>query len=895
MSKYINSTWNSVTVFTDKSIKLYRSLLKSSCKKPVDVTFLFRWGSLPLLSARNATIPQGYIFNNVTNQYRVDLQTNGSLVHLNITNPMPGDWYAIAYINQVNDKISQKGLERECYRTFASTLKLNQTREVMTLPIATKYGSLHQSLVFESPTNETELLYKFYVGAKHNSSHDGVKIIIKHCRFVPAPTNGRHSGSSQSGHQTSHSSGNQLVDQWNSLMNSSTCSLLVNYRILGLPSVHQHDHSHRCQPNVTISNQNLNQVHLNKQVDKCIIDLPFHSPNEWNYLQIVPIIPKQLLTSSQYSTTVTNQQRQPPQVWNNNNLQQQQQTNRSKHQHYGSINFTIQILVGKDAFLYSYYNEEQCLNATVTGIVSANNLETSQNINQNNGNNNPSMPYPNYGKRTNEPPTGPLHEHFQPTTVSSTAASETLSTSPSSVVPTTVGESSSMTTVLPISVTVHPTKPRMEVVGKPIQNPVTATPTVMTHLEDDYDQEEEDNFRGEDADRMLSHRKRRQDPNQNQQQQKERKSKADRKKEKEERRLKKLRQKTRQKSKERAQDLCDFDPSKVLQGLDEDDLSNMTTFSVFNLTRYQYNDLFEFRYSHLDVSNFVNQPNSTQFFDVENDRPSLANFTIVPQFDTGGSLTIEFAISPQTDNIFQNVSALLCLTHNRVPTFVHSMTNAHMEQLCTGLLISNTSTLDYSTNGSLATLVVPYPQPGTWFISMLVRCYTDDDVMDELGPMLHNPLDFGTTCDHVNYTSILLNIQSTGCANHRCLNGGKCLQYLNAGILYSTCSCRAGKLQGEFLFTQFRSITNFPGWKGLVCNDGTEALSEQKLLINFVLLTVSNVAFIPAILVALFRRYYTESVVYFLTMTFSAVCVGRAIVSMNNDHFPLVHSAVPRL
>ena len=62
-----------------------------------------------------------------------------------------------------------------------------------------------------------------------------------------------------------------------------------------------------------------------------------------------------------------------------------------------------------------------------------------------------------------------------------------------------------------------------------------------------------------------------------------------------------------------------------------------------------------------------------------------------------------------------------------------------------------------------------------------------------------------------------------------------------------------------------------PGWRGYGCTDGREAFSDTSQLIEVLLLTLSNLFFFPAIIVALYRRHYIEAVVYFYNMFTSAV------------------------
>lgn len=61
------------------------------------------------------------------------------------------------------------------------------------------------------------------------------------------------------------------------------------------------------------------------------------------------------------------------------------------------------------------------------------------------------------------------------------------------------------------------------------------------------------------------------------------------------------------------------------------------------------------------------------------------------------------------------------------------------------------------------------------------------------------------------------------------------------------------------------------GWSGWGCTDDTTAQSFGRQLAAALLLTLSNLSFLPAIVVAIVRCYITEASVYVFTMFFSTV------------------------
>ena len=83
------------------------------------------------------------------------------------------------------------------------------------------------------------------------------------------------------------------------------------------------------------------------------------------------------------------------------------------------------------------------------------------------------------------------------------------------------------------------------------------------------------------------------------------------------------------------------------------------------------------------------------------------------------------------------------------------------------------------------------------------------------------------------------------------------------------------------------------GYRGWGCTDDREATSEIDLLAATLLLCLSNLLFLPAVGLAIYRGFYTESFVYFANMVFSTVSfdVTLHIQSYTNILFKLFHVA----
>ncbi|EDV93871.1 uncharacterized protein LOC6564405 [Drosophila grimshawi] len=99
-------------------------------------------------------------------------------------------------------------------------------------------------------------------------------------------------------------------------------------------------------------------------------------------------------------------------------------------------------------------------------------------------------------------------------------------------------------------------------------------------------------------------------------------------------------------------------------------------------------------------------------------------------------------------------------------------------------------------------------------------------------------------------TSVIFSVASSPCVAGRCGRFGRCYNYMSGGFVFSTCVCMKG----------------YRGWD---CTEDSQVPSSMSILLATLLLTLSNLLFIPSIYLAIKRRYFTEGIIYFFAMFFS--------------------------
>lgn len=136
-----------------------------------------------------------------------------------------------------------------------------------------------------------------------------------------------------------------------------------------------------------------------------------------------------------------------------------------------------------------------------------------------------------------------------------------------------------------------------------------------------------------------------------------------------------------------------------------------------------------------------------------------------------------------------------------------------------------------------------------------------------------------SSCGSTPLVSVVPEVFISACVED-CGTYGECRLLRSYSYLYAACVCKAGMVPTEpKLCAQVSSLRLIlhimgclpAGWSGWGCTDDSTAQSFSRQLAAALLLTLSNLSFLPAIVVAIIRCYITEASVYIFTMFFSTV------------------------
>ncbi|KAB0799793.1 hypothetical protein PPYR_07673 [Photinus pyralis] len=345
--------------------------------------------------------------------------------------------------------------------------------------------------------------------------------------------------------------------------------------------------------------------------------------------------------------------------------------------------------------------------------------------------------------------------------------------------------------------------------------------------------------------------------------------------------------------------------------------SNETKIFPLNInsTRYYKHSIlrnYASPYLHLNLSynqyNLVREGSIENFFysfdlhpDTDGSVPSSVNITnndmtalkfhINPATDIGGTLQFSLAFKPrirkkgaarEIGEESKQVTIIGCLRNNgkEIPTWPNKCVLDEKETIAPIIL---NRTLKNST------VYVPFPDAGNWYATFKLFCGKCEpcECTEKCRQELNScPQKCEMECDSVNLcnscietcendirdhkacsncncdgpclkasdscnASVLFAAVSFPCISGKCGSNGKCVYLISEGVAYSVCIC----------------TNHYKGWD---CSDSSGANSKGVILMELLLLVLSNVVFLPATYIAYRRGYYVEAVVYFSTGFFSS-------------------------
>ncbi|XP_030432696.1 post-GPI attachment to proteins factor 6 isoform X6 [Gopherus evgoodei] len=191
--------------------------------------------------------------------------------------------------------------------------------------------------------------------------------------------------------------------------------------------------------------------------------------------------------------------------------------------------------------------------------------------------------------------------------------------------------------------------------------------------------------------------------------------------------------------------------------------------------------------------------------------------------DSGGTLVVNLLLN-ETSLSIGNASVFACMSAASPVLTLNTTRN------CSTAFFQGYP-LKVNASSTEATLIIPYPETDNWFLSLQLIC----------------PWGQGE-CNKAK-AKVTISIYLTPCFDD-CGTYGQCGLLRRHGYLYAGCSCKAG-------------------WGGWSCTDNTKAQSVGSQNLATLLLTLSNLMFLPAIAIALYHCYLVEASVYTYTMFFS--------------------------
>ena len=221
----------------------------------------------------------------------------------------------------------------------------------------------------------------------------------------------------------------------------------------------------------------------------------------------------------------------------------------------------------------------------------------------------------------------------------------------------------------------------------------------------------------------------------------------------------------------------------------------------------------------------------TKWLTVLEQIPLLTRFDTLDFIDLGGFVNIRLKVDDRYSNDYTYQVIEACLSRKQRPD---------MQGGCDADSMISLSNKD--SGSARGTKVIPYPEPGKWYLGFNMHCMNRTSGLRIVCPRRFR----------AGMISVDLHIQPCGYrSDHNyCGDYGVCAKASKGQFRFSSCSC-------------------FSGYRGWTCDDSSFADPGWKFKMETLLLTLSNFAFLPAICYALYYRLFTEALIYSATMIFS--------------------------
>lgn len=275
--------------------------------------------------------------------------------------------------------------------------------------------------------------------------------------------------------------------------------------------------------------------------------------------------------------------------------------------------------------------------------------------------------------------------------------------------------------------------------------------------------------------------------------------------------------------------------SRISLQFENDTSVESTQVKSISLLRKSSPEFFFFDYEYRDENDTKSTP-----FNLTSEGLTVLDFKIGRVYDVGGTVTVGIKMLDVDKTDKRNVFVVVCVSLGYYSNITTGGSCMRAENITAADLYVNETGPAY--------VHIPFPEPGTWYVSLKSFCVEGKCKCAET--CLNGTICKDCECLNTCSVKIESSISSSPCIEGRCNSHGKCMHYMRGGFVFSACYCTEG-------------------YRGFDCADGTYVLGNKDILVRLLMLTISNLAFIGSIYVAIRREYFTEAIVYTAVMFFS--------------------------